>query len=110
MKKSKIVLNSSPTIKNGAHERIFAGLACGAAVVATENIYVKELFGETKGVSFYRPNHWDKVNEQVQALLSNETDRETAVHKGRELVMHHHTWDHRAKKLIKELSKILKIL
>src|SRR5437868_4071802 len=33
MRQSKIVLNSCPSIKNGAHERIFAGIASGAAVL-----------------------------------------------------------------------------
>lgn len=110
MKKSKIVLNSSPTIKNGAHERIFAGLACGASVVATDNIYVKELFAEGNGVLRYRPNQWKEVNEAVHTLLSNESERADAALKGREIVMNGHTWDHRAKALLKALPDILKKL
>jgi spore maturation protein CgeB len=35
MKRSKILLNSTPT--RGSHERIFSGLACGAAVITNES-------------------------------------------------------------------------
>lgn len=107
MKQSKIILNSSPTIKNGAHERIFAGLACGAVVVATDNIFVKEVFAEGNGVLRYRPNHWSDVNDRIQSLLSNESARASFVKKGRDLVMNGHTWDHRARALLKALPDIL---
>lgn len=108
MKQSKVILNSSPTIKNGAHERIFAGLACGAVVLSTDNIYVKELFGDDKGVLRYRSNHWNEGNEKIQTLLSHEDERASLALKGREIVMSGHTWDHRAAAILKALPDILK--
>jgi spore maturation protein CgeB len=107
MKKSKIVLNSSPTIKNGAHDCIFAGLACGAVVLSTDNIYVKELFADGNGVARYRSNHWNEVNEKIHAFLSNEDERASSALKGREIVMNGHTWDHRATAILKALPAIL---
>ena len=108
MKDSKIVLNSCPWIKNGGHERIFAGLACGALVITNENIYMRENFRDGESIAFYRHKHWDKVNDQVNSYLADEDKRREVVHKGKDLVMKNHTWDNRAAVLIKELPALLK--
>jgi spore maturation protein CgeB len=92
MKKSKIVLNSSPRFKKGAHERIFYALMCGASVYTAENSYIKahlpELFtchlGEWEAPDF---KHWKEHAEQGQ---SN--------------VLHNHTWDARAITLVNYLK------
>lgn len=108
MKDSKILLNSCPQIKNGGHERIFAGLACGALVLTNENIFMRENFKDGNSIAFYRHKQWDKINDQVNNYLSDETKRKEVVHKGKEIVMKGHTWDHRAAVLLKELPALLK--
>lgn len=107
MKHSKIVLNSSPWIKNGAHERIFNGLACGALVIANENIYLREQFQDGKSIVFYLPGHWDKANHRINEYLANEDKRALVAEHGRNIVMKAHTWDNRAAQLVKELPPIL---
>lgn len=107
MHKSKIVLNSCAWIKNGTHERTLAGLACGAAVITAENIYMSENFIDGTNINFYRYSQWDKVNDQVNQLLSDESKRKKIAQAGRELVIHHHSWDIRAAALLKDLVPIL---
>lgn len=108
MKDSRILLNSAPQIKNGGHERIFAGLMSGALVITNENIFMRENFKNNESIAFYRHNHWDKMNEQINTYLHNEIKRKEIVHKGRELVAKGHTWDHRAAVLLKELPALIK--
>ena len=108
MKHSKIVLNSCPWIKNGAHERLFTALACGALPITNENIYLREQFQDGKSIVFYRPNHWDKANHRINEYLANSAKREQVAEHGRNIVMKAHTWDNRAAELIKELPPILK--
>jgi spore maturation protein CgeB len=107
MKHTKIILNSSPWIKNGAHERIFSGLACGALVLTNENIYMREHFTDGEDILFYQHKKWDKANHKINDYLGNEAKRERVAAKGREKVMAEHTWDHRAATLIAEVEKIL---
>lgn len=107
MRKSKIVLNSSPRIKNGAHERLFAGLACGAAVVSNDNAYVREILVDGKDVVLYQTKHWNDINKKVKDLLSNEDKRRQMAKSGREKVMLGHTWDHRVQAFMKLLPPIL---
>lgn len=108
MKNTKILLNSCAWIKNGAHERIFAGIACGALVITNENIYMRENFKSDENIVFYHHGKWSEVNEKVNHYLKNDKDREHVIEKGKEEVKLHHTWDKRAQQLIKELKPILK--
>lgn len=107
MKKSKIVLNCSIKNKNGAHERIFSGLACGALVVTGENIYLRHYFQDGQNILFYRYSESDLLNQKIHYYLAHENERKQVAEGGREVVMAHHTWDHRVKTLIQDVTPIL---
>jgi len=106
-KQAKIVLNCTPEIKQGAHERIFSALACGAAVLTLETPYIKEQFKDGEDILTFAPRRWDEVNHKIHAYLADDEKRNRLVGKGREKVLKHHTWDHRALSLIQELPPIL---
>lgn len=110
MQKSKIVLNSCAWIKNGIHERPLAALACGALALTEENDFMREFFADGTNIAFYKYYQLDKVNDQVNRYLRDEALRKKVAAAGREQVIHHHTWDHRASFLLKELDGILKNL
>lgn len=107
MKHSKIVLNSSPWIKYGGHERIFTGLAAGALVLTNENLYLREHFQDGKSILFYHPYKWGDANHRINEYLADPAKRERVAIQGRNIVMQHHTWDHRAAQLIKEITPLL---
>lgn len=107
MKKSKIVLNSSPGIKNGAHDRVFIGLAAGALVLTNENIYMNENFESEKDILYYRPKYWSLANDLVNKYLADSSKRYAAVKSARKKILEGHTWDHRAATLLKQLDPIL---
>lgn len=108
MKESKIVLNSCAWLKDGAHERILAGLACGALVLTHENIYMREHFKDDFSIAFYQMGRWDKANQKINDYLAHPEKMEKVAERGRDIVMRKHTWDQRAKSLLKELPQILK--
>lgn len=110
MKHSKIVLNSCPWISYGGHERIFSGLACGALVITNENAYLKEQFKDGESIVFYQHGNWEKANHRVNEYLEDAAKRDLIAKNGRNVVMSHHTWDHRAAQLVKELPGLLKSL
>lgn len=103
MKKSRIVLNSSPSIKNGAHERVFSGSACGASVLSSESLYLNECFQPGEGVYFYRYKQFEKIDEIIYTILADEERRMDEVLKGRTKVMQNHTWDNRAQFLLENV-------
>jgi spore maturation protein CgeB len=103
LKKTKILLKSSIKNKNGAHEGIFTALACGALPVTNENIFLKEYFEDGKNILFYNPKEKENINEKIQECLSNEKKRFAIAHQGKEVVMLHHTWDHRVLEMLSKL-------
>lgn len=107
MKQAKIVLNNSPSFRLGNHERVLAGLACGALVFTDENPYMKDNFKDDESIAFYNYDQLDKVNDKVNAYLKDDAKRQQVANKGREIVMNNHTWDHRAAQLLKDLKPIL---
>lgn len=104
MAKTSIVLNSCPSIRNGAHERIFAGLMAGATVLTNDNQYVREQFGTEKGVVYFNAPQCEDISALILQILSNDENRRKAVVQGRALVQSAHTWDHRARKLLDHLN------
>ncbi|MEC7838898.1 MAG: glycosyltransferase [Chlamydiota bacterium] len=107
LKKSKICLNSSPFFKNGSHERIFAGLACGALVITNDNLFVRENFSEGENLVLYEPGKWEDVDSKITYYLENEDARQQVVSKGRKVVSEHHTWDNRVQLLQKVMPEMI---
>lgn len=100
LKRAKIVLNSMPFFRDGSHERIFTGLACGCLPITSESVYLREQFVPGEELLFYQSSRRADVNAVVNEWLGNEKMRRQAVEKGRAKVMQHHTWDHRVKELL----------
>lgn len=107
MKESKIVLNACPTVKDGSHERIFLGLACGALVCTSQNRYIEDQFKEDEGVIFFPFSDRKSINAKINHYLSHETARCEAVNKGYAIVKKEHTWDSRVKMLQERLPPLL---
>lgn len=108
MQNSKIVLNSCPSIKYGAHERIFSGILAGALVLTNDNIFMRENFKDKENILFYQHCHMEELGSLVKEYLKEDQKRIDMVKKGQDIVLNHHTWDHRAATLISELEPILK--
>lgn len=95
MRESKIVLNSSPRFKGGAHERIFYALMCGAAVLTGENSYFSNHLPE---IFTYRFGEWRD--------LPLESWQEKA-QQGQQGVLSAHTWDIRARSILDFISNLI---
>lgn len=108
MKQSKIVLNSNPHFKTGAHERIFSGLNLGSLVITNDNIYLREIFEPNKNIVLFQNGQWDELNDNINRYLANEKERQNIVHNAQSVIQKHHTWDNRAQELVKELPAFLK--
>ncbi|MBS4166810.1 MULTISPECIES: glycosyltransferase [unclassified Neochlamydia] len=99
LKQSKICLNSMPFFKNGTHERIFNGLACGALPITSDNLWIRRNFEHEQNILIYSPHAWAEVNTWVEEYLKKPLKREEVIAEGREKVMKEHTWDVRAQQL-----------
>lgn len=107
LKKSKIALNSMPFFKDGAHDRIFTGLACGALSFTSSSKYIDEVFVNGQELLTYQPPNWSAVNGHIEEILNSEPMRKKIVDQGRAKVMKSHTWDNRAEDLLKSVETML---
>ncbi len=99
MKNSKIVLNSSPMFKTGAHERIFYGLGLGAAVLTNETPWNKAHFTKDELLT-YPSGDPKQVYSTIADLLDHPNKLQEMAHKGQQKVLKGHTWDTRAHQLL----------
>lgn len=106
MKKSKVVLNSCPTIRDGAHERVFTALACGALVVSSESLYLREQIAPG-AIIFYEGHSKAHIGPLIDEYLTNPGERAPSLEISRMIVLQNHTWEQRVKQLVVELVPIL---
>lgn len=107
MRESSVVLNSCPTIRDGSHERVLAGLMGGASVLSSQSRYLEEQFPDGSGVKFYIPGDYASVDAELAEMLSDEERRMQEALAGRALVEKGHTWEVRARQLRDEAGPIV---
>lgn len=107
MRESKVVLNSCPTILDGAHERVFAGLMGGSVVLSSKSKYLSDQFPEGNGIYFYTPGRYETVNGVMNSIIADEDRRKREAAAGRRIVEEKHTWKERAKQILSEAGPLV---
>jgi hypothetical protein len=98
---AKFVINSSPSIRTGYHERLFSGLAAGATVIASRINLLPKWLEESDAVIFYTT---DTLSELPRALVKAEStsrDQEKIL----TWLEHEHTWDARLQNLLPTIER-----
>lgn len=108
MKKAKIVLNSNPRFKNGAHERLFMGMNLGALVITNDSIFAREAFQDGKSIALYRYDQWNDLNEKINYFLTHEKERQAVVNNAKAIIEKNHTWDNRVQTVLKDAPPLIK--
>lgn len=97
MAHSKLLINHSPTLGGGGHERVFDALARGTAVVTTRSDYLEKEMGRDAGVSFCgAPSEWPAA---IETALNAPDTREQAA-RGGEITAARHTMANRAAEIL----------
>lgn len=107
IQQSKVLLNSSLKNTYGGHERIFSAAACEAVVVTNDNLFLRQHLVDKQDLILYRRSHFKEMNTTLNTILKDENKRQKMALNGRHKVMAHHTWDHRVKKLLADISPII---
>lgn len=92
---TKLVLQVTPKIKSGGHERVFEALAAGALPITTPNAFLKAEFPSVP--QYHSP---EELRQMVEELLNNEEERVRRVQEALPRLHSHHSWNHRAKALV----------
>lgn len=103
LKRSQVVLNSSPMFKTGGHERIFYGLGSGAAVLTNKTPWNQEHFTAHELLT-YSSGTPGEMRPYLEELLDQKLPLTAMAEKGQKRVMQEHTWDTRASQLLEFLK------
>ena len=104
-KNSKIVLNSSLKNKYGAHERVFSSLSLGALAFTSQNSFLDQYFTDDLSIGYFNHQSLSSLEDQISIYLKNEDKRRFVAENGRDIVLQHHTWGHRAQTIIEFINK-----
>jgi spore maturation protein CgeB/SAM-dependent methyltransferase len=99
--RSKIVFNRS--IRDDLNMRVFEAMATGSLLVTDEatGSGLTEVFEEGKHLIVYRTR--EELCEQIRTYLANDEAREKIAAEGMREVLRRHTYDHRARKLVRKV-------
>lgn len=101
---SRIVFNNA--IRNDLNMRVFEAL-CSGSLLVTDRISesgLGELFEDKKHLVIYED---ELLSETIRYYLDHPQEREEIASAGREEVIRNHTYDHRAKQMIKSIEGVI---
>jgi hypothetical protein len=109
IRKSKVLVNSTPNFTNGSHERVFTGMLNNVVVFSDKSKYYDKYFKDTEDILYYSFNSLDKDIENLKSYLSNDEKLFQMSKKAYCIVDKHHRWENRVDKILQmiELSKNL---
>ncbi|MFA6916023.1 MAG: glycosyltransferase [Parachlamydiales bacterium] len=88
-----VVLSHCSSIKDGAHERLFAAISQGAEAATYTNPYLKENF--QKGEGLILGQTIEELGKEIEFALNNPDKRVESILKGQEKIAQAHLWKHR---------------
>lgn len=103
MQRSKIVLNISQKFAHGSHERIWYGMACGAAIITNRSTFVEQSFSHDENILYY--DHPAQVGDLVQHAIQGGTARRLA-EAALPIYLQGHTWRERASRILPAMNAL----
>jgi hypothetical protein len=100
MKRTRMVLNSSNNFIEGAHERVFAAQAAGAAVISDISTFYLSEYQEGQNILFYRWNQLNELPDLMVAYQKAPGQLANIALNGWNHLRAHHSWTHRAQKIV----------
>jgi hypothetical protein len=90
---------------NGANERTFEAISCGAVSISENSPTLSKYFIDQENIIFYdRLSLCDKIDNVVE-ILKNRKKLEFVNENANKVFLDSHTWGHRANSLVQEISK-----
>ncbi len=95
---------TSKQMKGAVNQRIFDVPACNAFVLTDWRAQMDELFEPHKEIAFYTEP--EEAPELIRYYLDNPQERMRIANAARKRVLAEHTWEHRLKKLLKDMRSV----
>jgi hypothetical protein len=107
MKRAKVTLNIQSFLKDGSHERIYAGMSNDSISVTNKTIYLSEEFVEDEEIIFYDFDNLDAVMPKIKFILQDKVNREEITRKAKQKVALNHTYQSRASLIVNIVEDVI---
>ncbi len=104
LRQTKILCNTIAVRPNGAHERLWYGVANGAAVVTDPSPWLEADFKNGRQM-FYFEKGYHRVQETLQTML-HDTDLDAVTAAARPIYRRRHTWSRRVSTLLEAVNRV----
>ena len=109
IKKAKVLINVTPTLRNGSHERVFTGMLNNTVLFSDRSRYYDEFFEDEKNILYYSFNSLNDDIKKLKEILKDDKKLFDISQSAYKIVVKNHTWENRVKtkKKIENLSKLM---
>lgn len=109
IKKAKVLVNVTPTLRNGSHERVFTGMLNNTVIFSDKSSYYDEFFEDKKNILYYSFNSLDKDIEKLKEILDDDKKLYEMSQNAFEIANKYHTWENRVDTMLEmvNLSKFM---
>lgn len=98
MRQTRLLLNSVPVFPEGAHERIWYGMAAGCAVATDPSRFLAADFTDGDSILFW-PMETEEVTATVTEALADPERLQAIAERARRIYAERHTWTERARRI-----------
>ena len=109
IKKAKVLINVTPTLRNGSHERVFTGMLNNTVLFSDRSRYYDEFFENEKDILYYSFNSLDKDIERLKSILSDDKKLFEISQNAYEIANKYHTWENRVDTIL-DMVKLSKLM
>jgi glycosyltransferase involved in cell wall biosynthesis len=102
---SKISLNILPWFKDGAHDRVFTAMLCGAVSLTDDSRYLREQFADGEELVFFSLEQAKALPAMIRKLLEQPERMMQLAEKGQDKALAYHTWKNRAQELLVTMER-----
>lgn len=106
---SKISLNIMPWFKDGAHDRVFTAMLCGAVCLTDGSLWLEEQLRETEHIYFYSLKGLKYLPAKARRILSEPKAAAKVAETGKKLAEEQHTWARRAEEIVDYLEQLVQL-
>ncbi|MFX4231061.1 glycosyltransferase family protein [Aliarcobacter butzleri] len=109
IKKAKVLINVTPTLRNGSHERVFTGMLNNTVIFSDKSSYYDEFFEDEKNILYYSFNSLDNDIKKLKEILKDDKKLFDISQDAYEIANKHHTWENRVDTILEivNLSKLM---
>ena len=109
IRKAKVLINVTPTLRNGSHERVFTGMLNNTVVFSDKSRYYDDFFEDEKSILYYSFNSLDKDIEKLKTILSDDKKLFEISQNAYEIANKYHTWENRVDTIL-DMVKLSKLM